>query len=183
MTGKKSMRRTTLANLTLRRRPGNPRQGWLVAGGGAIPVAIGRRGIAANKHEGDGTTPAGRYRLVRLWFRPDRMPRLRTLLPARAITAADGWCEDPGDRRYNRPIRIRPGEPGDPLVRGDALYDLVIELDHNQRPRIAGRGSAVFIHVARADMTPTAGCVTMPAAPLRRLLARLGPATTLTILS
>jgi L,D-peptidoglycan transpeptidase YkuD (ErfK/YbiS/YcfS/YnhG family) len=175
------MHRTTLANLKVHKRPGNRRQGWLLAGPRPIKVAIGRAGIKANKREGDGATPVGRYRLVRLWWRADRIPRPRTLLPTRAITAADGWCEDPCDRRYNRPIRMRPGEPGDRLRRSDALYDLIIEIDHNQRPRIAGRGSAVFIHVARADMTPTAGCVSMPTATLRRLLARLGPATTITI--
>ncbi|MBO0751469.1 MAG: L,D-transpeptidase family protein [Bradyrhizobiaceae bacterium] len=175
------MHRTTLANLRLHKRAGDRRQGWLLAGARPIKVAIGRTGIKANKREGDGATPAGRYRLVRLWWRADRMPRPRTLLPARAITAADGWCEDPADRRYNRPIRMRPGEPGDRLRRSDALYDLIIELDQNQRPRIAGRGSAVFVHVARPDMSPTAGCVSMPAATLRRLLARLGPATTITI--
>ena len=176
------MHRTTLANLTVRRRPGDRRQGWLLAGASPIRVAIGRASITANKHEGDGATPAGRYRLVRLWFRPDRMPRPRTLLPVRPITAGDGWCEDPGDRRYNQPIRIGANDAGDRLVRSDALYDIVIELDHNRRPRVAGRGSAVFIHVARPDMTPTAGCVAMPAVTLRRLLARLGPDTTITIL-
>jgi L,D-peptidoglycan transpeptidase YkuD (ErfK/YbiS/YcfS/YnhG family) len=144
-------------------------------------VAIGRGGIKADKREGDGATPAGRYRLVRLWWRADRMPRPRTLLPVRPITAADGWCEDPSHRRYNRPIRMSAGQPGDRLKRTDALYDLIIEIDHNQRPRIAGRGSAVFIHVARADMTPTAGCVSMPVNTLRGLLARLGANTTITI--
>lgn len=175
------MHRTTLENLNLRTRPGNRRQGWLLAGPQAIKVAIGRSGIKANKREGDGATPAGRYRLVRLWWRADRIPRPRTMLPARPITAADGWCEDPSDRRYNRPIRMLPGQPGDRLRRTDALYDLIIEIDHNLRPRIAERGSAVFIHVARADMTPTAGCVSLPDYTLRRLLARLGPNTTITI--
>jgi L,D-peptidoglycan transpeptidase YkuD (ErfK/YbiS/YcfS/YnhG family) len=177
------MNRTTLANLRLRTKPGNRRQGWLSTGPQCIKVAIGRAGIKANKREGDGATPAGRYRLVRLWWRPDRLPRPRTMLPARPITAADGWCEDPADRRYNQPIRMLPGQPGDRLRRADALYDLIIEIDHNQRPRVAGRGSAVFIHAARADMTPTAGCVSMPADTMRRLVARLGPRTTITIYS
>jgi L,D-peptidoglycan transpeptidase YkuD (ErfK/YbiS/YcfS/YnhG family) len=175
------MHRTTLANLDVRTRPGNRRQGWLLAGPQPIKVAIGRSGIKANKREGDGATPAGRYRLMRLWWRADRIPRPRTMLPSRQITGADGWCEDPSDRRYNRPIRMLPGQPGDGLRRTDALYDLIIEIGHNLRPRIAGRGSAVFIHVARADMTPTAGCVSMPDRTLRRLLARLGPNTTITI--
>ena len=71
----------------------------------------------------------------------------------------DAWCEDPADRRYNRPFRRAANEPGDRLRRDDGLYDLVIEIDHNTRPRVAGRGSAVFIHVARAGLAPTEGCV------------------------
>ena len=63
----------------------------------------------------------------------------------------------------------------------DHLYDLVIEIDHNIRPRIRGRGSAVFIHVARPGLAPTAGCIALPAAALRRLLPRLGPGTTISI--
>jgi L,D-peptidoglycan transpeptidase YkuD (ErfK/YbiS/YcfS/YnhG family) len=175
------MLRTTLVNLNVRATPGNRRQGWLSAGGRYTKVALGRCGIKANKREGDGTTPAGRYRLVRLWWRPDRLPRPRTLLPVRPIRASDGWCEDPSDRRYNRAITISPGGPADRLWRADALYDLIIEIDHNQRPRISGRGSAVFIHVARADLSATAGCVSLPSTALRRFIARLGPKTTITI--
>jgi L,D-peptidoglycan transpeptidase YkuD (ErfK/YbiS/YcfS/YnhG family) len=175
------MHRTTLANLHLRTRPGDRRQGWLLAGPCVTKVAIGRSGIKADKREGDGATPAGRYRLVRLWWRADRITRPRTMLPAKPITATDGWCEDPSDRRYNRPIRMSPGQAGDRLWRKDALYDVIIEIDHNIRPRITRRGSAVFIHVARAEMTPTAGCVSLPDRTLRRLLARLGPNTTISI--
>jgi len=175
------MHRTTLANLSLRTRPGNRRQGWLLAGGRYTKVALGRSGIKANKREGDGATPAGRYRLVRVWWRPDRLPRPRTLLPTRPITRLDGWCEDPSDKRYNRAIRISPGQPGDRLWRSDDLYDLILEIDHNKRPRVSGRGSAVFVHVARAELAPTAGCISMPVKTLRQLLARLGPKTTITI--
>jgi L,D-peptidoglycan transpeptidase YkuD (ErfK/YbiS/YcfS/YnhG family) len=144
-------------------------------------VALGRSGIKANKREGDGATPAGRYRLVRIWWRPDRIPRPRTLLPVTPIGVLDGWCEDASDRRYNRAIRMKPGQPGDRLWRSDALYDLIIEIDHNRRPRISGRGSAVFVHVARADLAPTAGCISLPINTLKQLIPRLGPRTTITI--
>jgi L,D-peptidoglycan transpeptidase YkuD (ErfK/YbiS/YcfS/YnhG family) len=175
------MHRTTLANLNLWTKPGNRRQGWLSAGNQYIKVAIGRSGIKANKREGDGATPAGRYRLVRLWWRADRIPRPRTLLPVRPIHVLDGWCEDPSDRRYNRAIRNSPGQAGDRLWRSDALYDLIIEIDHNQRPRVSGRGSAVFVHVAREDLSSTAGCISLPIKTFRQFVARLGPRTTLTI--
>ena len=94
----------------------------------------------------------------------------------RRIRGDDGWCEDPRDRHYNQPIRLEPDHPGDRLKRADRLYDLIVELDHNTRPRIAGRGSAVFMHVARPGFAPTAGCVALTAAALRRLVARTGAA-------
>jgi len=174
-------RRTTLTRIDVSRRPGNPTKGLVAAGPLRIAAALGRSGIAAGKREGDGATPAGRFRPVRLWWRADRLPRPRTALPVRRIGAADGWCEDPADRRYNRAITLAPGAAGDRLLREDALYDMVIEIDHNARPRVAGRGSAVFIHVARAGLGPTAGCIAMPAAALRRLLARIGPKTVIIV--
>lgn len=152
-----------------------------MAGPQVLPVALGRAGIRANKREGDGGTPRGRFRLVRLWWRADRAPRPRTLLPARRIGPHDGWCEDPADRRYNRPVKVPKESNADRLWREDRLYDFVIELDHNTRPRITGRGSAVFVHVARENFGPTAGCVALAPGPLRRLLARFGPRTRIAI--
>jgi L,D-peptidoglycan transpeptidase YkuD (ErfK/YbiS/YcfS/YnhG family) len=156
-------------------------RGVLLAGARAIPVVLGRAGIAADKREGDGATPRGRFQLIRLWWRADRAPRPRGLLPARRIDRALAWCESPADRRYNRPFRRSANEPGDRLWRDDRLYDLVIEISHNTRPRVAGRGSAVFIHVARPDRGPTAGCVALDAKELRRLLGRVGPRTRIEI--
>jgi L,D-peptidoglycan transpeptidase YkuD (ErfK/YbiS/YcfS/YnhG family) len=156
-------------------------RGLLVAGPLTLPVALGRGGIKANKREGDGATPRGTFRLVRLWWRADRHPRPASLLPVRRIKPDDGWCEDPADRRYNRPIKLTPASQADRLKRADALYDFIIELDHNTRPRVKGRGSAVFIHAARPGFAPTAGCVALRLPALRRLLARLGPRTRIVV--
>ncbi len=160
---------------------GHPQRGWLTAAGVVVPVALGRGGIKADKREGDGGTPRGSFRPLRLWWRADRLLRPRTLLPVRRITAQDAWCEDPADRHYNQPLRQPPGSPGDRLRRDDHLYDLIVEIDHNTRPRVAGRGSAVFLHLARDNFGPTAGCVAMHRSALLRLLARLGPHTRIVI--
>lgn len=165
----------------VRARPGNRSQGVLLAGPLSFPVALGRGGIKANKREGDGATPRGSFRLKRLWWRAGRHPRPATLLPATRIMPDDGWCEDPSDRHYNRRIKVPPKSKADRLARTDNLYDFIIELDHNTRPRIAGRGSAVFIHVARPKFAPTAGCVALKLDTLRRLLARIGPNTRLVV--
>jgi L,D-peptidoglycan transpeptidase YkuD (ErfK/YbiS/YcfS/YnhG family) len=170
-----------LRKLTVHRRPAQASRGWLSAGGRALPVALGRGGIRANKREGDGATPRGVFRLRRLWWRADRHPRPRTLLPIRRIRPDDGWCEDPRNRRYNRPVVVAKDSKADRLARPDRLYDFVIELDHNTRPRIAGRGSAVFIHVARDGFKPTAGCIALTLPALRRLLSVLGPRTCIAI--
>jgi len=170
-------RETSLLWLTVRRKAGEPARGWLVAGPLALPVALGRAGIKANKREGDGATPRGVFRLKRLWWRADRHPRPATLLPVQRIGPEDGWCEDPKDRRYNRPVKRSAQSNADRLMRGDQLYDLIVEIDHNTRPRVAGRGSAVFIHVARPGFAPTAGCIALKLASLRRLLGRVGPYT------
>jgi L,D-peptidoglycan transpeptidase YkuD (ErfK/YbiS/YcfS/YnhG family) len=175
------MHKRTLSRITVRRKPGDSTRGWLTVGPLSLPVALGRGGIKANKREGDGGTPRGTFRAKRLWWRAERHARPATLLPARRIKLDDGWCEDPSDRRYNRPVKLPVGSTADRLARKDDLYDFVVEIDHNTRPRIAGRGSAVFIHVARPQFKPTAGCVALDIGSLRRLLARLGPRTRIVV--
>jgi L,D-peptidoglycan transpeptidase YkuD (ErfK/YbiS/YcfS/YnhG family) len=170
-----------VSSVLIRAAAGNRCRGWLTAGNRVIPVALGRGGILANKREGDGGTPRGAFRPVRLWWRADRCPRPRTFLPVRAIGAEDAWCEDPADRHYNQPVRLGLDRRGDRLQRDDHLYDFIIEIDHNTAPRIAGRGSAVFLHLARENFSPTAGCVAMTRSAMLRLLKDLGPDTRIVI--
>jgi len=175
------MQKRSLSRITVRRKPGNSSRGWLIAGMLALPVALGRGGIKANKREGDAGTPRGQFRLKRLWWRADKHPRPVTSLPLQRITSADGWCEDPKDRHYNQPIKVPAHTNADRLARNDDLYDFIIEIDHNTRPRVAGRGSAVFIHAARKGFAPTAGCVALELRTLRRMLSRLGPDTRIVV--
>jgi L,D-peptidoglycan transpeptidase YkuD (ErfK/YbiS/YcfS/YnhG family) len=175
------MRQKTRSVIYARPRPGQRSRGLLLTGARVLPVMFGRSGIRADKREGDGATPRGRFRLVRLWWRADRWPRPRTLLPVLRIKPDLAWCEDSADRRYNRPFRRsangRDRASGDRLWRDDHLYDFIIEIDHNARPRVAGRGSAVFLHLARPGRRPTAGCIAFEQADLLRLLAEVGPRT------
>jgi L,D-peptidoglycan transpeptidase YkuD (ErfK/YbiS/YcfS/YnhG family) len=169
------------AAIRIRAAAGNRCRGWLTGEGRIVPVALGRGGIRANKREGDGGTPKGIFRPRQLWWRADRHPRPRTFLPVRAIGSQDAWCEDPASRHYNQPMRLDDTAGGDRLRRDDHLYDFIVEIDHNTHPRIAGRGSAVFLHLARPDFSPTAGCVSMTRAAMLRLLERLGPETKIVI--
>jgi L,D-peptidoglycan transpeptidase YkuD (ErfK/YbiS/YcfS/YnhG family) len=177
----KDVRPASLRFIRIGTRPGRRTLGFLAAGPLTMKVALGRSGVRADKREGDGGTPRGTFHPLRLWWRADRLPRPRTLLPFRRIGEADAWCEDPADRRYNRPVRRSASEPGDRLRRADRLYDLIVEIDHNVRPRVAGRGSAVFIHVARESFGPTAGCIALNVRDLKILLSRLSAKTRIVV--
>jgi L,D-peptidoglycan transpeptidase YkuD (ErfK/YbiS/YcfS/YnhG family) len=172
---------TSSRTILVRRAAGDPHRGWLTVDRQAVPVALGRGGIKADKREGDGGTPRGSFRPRQLWWRADRHPRPRTMLPVRPIRPDDAWCEDPRSRHYNQPTRLGHGRDGDRLRRDDHLYDFIIEIDHNTAPRIASRGSAVFLHLARPDFSPTAGCVSMTKSAMLRLLERIGPQTRIVI--
>jgi L,D-peptidoglycan transpeptidase YkuD (ErfK/YbiS/YcfS/YnhG family) len=133
------------------------------------------------KREGDGGTPLGRFPVRLVLYRPDKIPRPRTLLSVRAIRAGDGWCDDPRDRNYNRLVRLPSKRSAERLMRDDRLYDLVLVLGYNDRPRIRGRGSAIFMHLARDGYTPTEGCVALSRRDLLAVLAEIKSGTTVLI--
>ena len=154
--------------------PGERHRGFLRCGPLILSCALGRSGIAHLKREGDGATPAGRHRLLSLYVRRDRLPGPRSALPARSLRRNDGWSEDVRHGRYNCPVRLPSSAAHEAMWRDDRLYDIVGVLDWNMRPRIRGRGSAIFLHVARPFHAPTAGCIALEYRDLTRLLALAG---------
>jgi L,D-peptidoglycan transpeptidase YkuD (ErfK/YbiS/YcfS/YnhG family) len=159
-------------NIVVRRAPGNSTQARLRLAHGVVQAALGRSEISALKREGDGATPLGRFPIRQVLYRADRVARPRTFLPIHAIRADEGWCEDPTDRNYNRLVKVSPASNADRLMRDDHLYDLVLVLGYNDRPRVKGRGSAIFIHLSRSGYSPTAGCIALSQHDLRLLLAQ-----------
>lgn len=145
--------------------------GRLRIGNLEFPCALGRGGIKARKREGDGGTPLGAWRLGTVWYRADRVPRPRTGLALRPIRPDDGWCDAASDRNYNRWVRLPYTASAEALWRQDAVYDIVVVLEHNQRPRVRGHGSAVFLHIARPGFSPTEGCIAVSRPDMLRLLA------------
>ncbi len=176
------MRKQPSGQLIVRTLRRSSTRGVLVAGSSVFPCALGRTGIRALKREGDGATPQGVYDLSQAFYRSDRCRRPRTGLPLRRLTPVDGWCDASDDRNYNRFVRHPYAASAEKMWRHDRLYDLVIVLDYNRCPRVRGRGSAIFVHVARPDFAPTEGCVALQPADLRRLLARLHRGTRVRIL-
>ena len=168
------------AILRVRPLPGCPRRGTLAFAGRFYPCALGRSGISRLKREGDGATPAGPLPLRAVLYRPDR-GRPRSGLPLRPLRKDDGWCDASGDRNYNRPVRLPYPASHEAMWRADGLYDIVVVLDWNLSRRLAGRGSAIFMHLARPGFAPTEGCVALRRRDLAAILARLGPGARLQI--
>ena len=142
-------------------------------GDSSFDCALGRAGLVADKREGDGGTPIGRFPFRRLLYRADRVARIETRLPARHIERADGWCDDPASPDYNKPIRLPHPASHEEMWLESALYDLVVVIGHNDDPVVPGAGSAVFLHVARDDLGPTAGCIAFKREDLLAILAQV----------
>lgn len=173
--------RSGLKVLTVRTSPLDRCKGHLAAGNLIIPCALGRGGISADKREGDGATPLGAMRILAGYYRRDRFPLRRTRLAMRPIAASLGWCDLPGDRNYNRPVRLPYAASHEDMLRKDRLYDACLVLDWNISPRKRGRGSAIFFHLAKPGFTPTQGCVAITARDMARLLPHLTSRTVLKV--
>lgn len=149
--------------------------------GTVFVCALGRGGLSAFKREGDGATPLGPVRLMRGFFRQGRLNRRNTGLELTLIKPDMGWCDDPADRNYNRPVRLPYAASHETLLRGDELYDICVVLDWNMQQRRRGRGSAIFLHVAKPGFPPTEGCVAVRPEVLKRLLPILSRQTRLVV--
>ena len=136
-----------------------------------LRCALGMGGVRVDKVEGDGATPAGLLPLRRILYRADRVPPPRCAMPIEPIAATDGWCDDPVDRRYNCFVHLPYDARHEELWRRDGAYDVISVLGWNDSPVVKGRGSAIFLHVARPDYAPTEGCVALSLPDLSRLLS------------
>jgi L,D-peptidoglycan transpeptidase YkuD (ErfK/YbiS/YcfS/YnhG family) len=147
------------------------------------PCALGPAGVvpAETKREGDGATPAGVWPIRRLLFRPDKGGAPATAIPSAAIARDDGWCDEPQDPAYNRPVKLPYAASAETLWRDDGIYDLIVVLGHNDDPPRPGYGSCIFLHLARPDFSPTQGCVAIARPDLEAFLVRARPGDALEI--
>jgi len=149
--------------------PGKTR-GRATLGEVGFDCTLGRAGIREVKREGDRATPAGRFAFRCVLFRQDRTAHPVTHLEVAPIRELDGWCDDPAHPAYNRMVRLPIDASHERLWRDDHLYDIVLVIGHNDAPVVPGAGSAVFVHLARPDFSPTEGCVAFTETDLRRIL-------------
>lgn len=156
--------------------------GVLFIGANRYDCTLGRTGVTLDKVEGDGKTPIGTYPFRQLIYRADRMAQPETGLPVEILTPDTGWCEDVAHADYNTKVVLPHPAVCDHMTREDNLYDMTVVIGYNDAPVAAGKGSAIFMHLARPEWTPTAGCVGLRPDDLLAVLKLLTPDSHITIL-
>ena len=132
--------------------------------------AIGKAGIRKKKKEGDNITPKGIYKIVKIYYRDDRIKKISSKFKLIKITKKMGWCDDPKSEKYNQLIKLPNKYSHEKLYKKNNTYDLLLVLDYNMKPIIKNKGSAIFMHIAKKNYRPTAGCVTLKKNDLIKLL-------------
>lgn len=147
-------------------------QGTLSFHGQIYRCALGRGGVKADKQEGDGATPLGSFAMRKVFYRPDKFtaPPV-TKLPLEALESNSGWSDDSALPDYNCYVQLPYTGSHEQLWRADDLYDIIVVLAYNDAPVMLGKGSAIFMHIAREAYTPTDGCIALSQPDLLALLA------------
>lgn len=147
--------------------------GRLEFGGKTYHCALGKAGIGKKQTEGDNVTPAGCYPLRQVFYRADRIEKPKTELEVRAIQPEDAWCDDPKCSDYNQLVKLPHSGSHEKLCREDDIYNMVVPISYNDNPVISGKGSAIFMHIARSGYPTTEGCVALAKTDLLEVLAQV----------
>jgi L,D-peptidoglycan transpeptidase YkuD (ErfK/YbiS/YcfS/YnhG family) len=135
--------------------------------------ALGKAGIKKKKKEGDNITPEGTFKIIKVYYRPDKIKNFVTSIKKKKIKKNIGWCDDPVSNSYNKEIKLPSRFGHEKLYRKDNLYDLILVLNYNINPTIKNKGSAIFIHIAKKNYEPTAGCIALKKEDLIELLKKI----------
>jgi L,D-peptidoglycan transpeptidase YkuD (ErfK/YbiS/YcfS/YnhG family) len=135
--------------------------------------ALGKAGIGKKKKEGDNITPKGLYKIVKIYYRKDRIKKVSSKFKLIKITKNIGWCDDPNSEKYNQIINLPTKYSYEKLYRKDNVYDLILVLNYNMDPVIKKKGRAIFIHVAKKNYQSTQGCIALKKNNLMKLISKI----------
>jgi len=146
-----------------------------------LRCSIGKRGITVNKKEGDQKTPKGTFKFKSIFYRKDKLSNLKSFIRKRIIKKNMGWCDDPKSRFYNKLIELPFKESAEKMWLKSGIYDIVLVLNYNLKPIIKNKGSAIFLHLAKRNYSPTKGCIAVNKKDMFLLLKKINNKTKLTI--
>jgi L,D-peptidoglycan transpeptidase YkuD (ErfK/YbiS/YcfS/YnhG family) len=135
--------------------------------------ALGKGGIKQKEREGDFITPKGKFKLIKIYYRSDRIKKISSILKKIKIKKSMGWCDDVSSNYYNKQIKINKKFSHEKLYRKDNVYDIVVVLNYNLNPIIKGKGSAIFLHVAKKSYKKTQGCIALKKNELLNLVSKI----------
>ena len=135
--------------------------------------ALGKSGIGDKEIEGDNVTPRGTYKIVKMYYRKDRIKKITSKFKLIKITKIMGWCNDIKSKKYNQLIKLPTKYSHEKLYRKDNVYDLILVLNYNMKPTIKNKGSAIFIHVTRENYQSTQGCIALKKNNLIKLISKI----------
>ena len=142
-----------------------------------VKCALGKRGIGTKKKEGDLITPRGSFKIKGILYRRDRVKNLRTKIKKKEIHKKMGWCDDPESKKYNQLIKLPSKFNFEKLYRKDVIYDIIFILNFNTNPIKKNKGSAIFIHVAKRNYSPTKGCIAIKKNDIKKLAREISRKT------
>lgn len=150
--------------------------------GKTYKCAFGKNGFSEDKKEGDLCSPVGTFPLREVFYRFDKLgEHPQTTLPVKETKQDDGWCDAPEDEYYNQLVKLPHASSHEKMWRDDDLYDLVVAIGYNDQPAIPGKGSAIFMHIAKPNYEGTEGCIALKKADLLEVLAKATPETKIQI--
>ena len=135
--------------------------------------ALGKAGIGKKNKEGDNITPKGTYKIVKIYYRKDKIKKITSKIKLIKINKNMGWCDDPKSKFYNQEIRLPSKYSHEKFYRKDYIYDIIIVLDYNINPIIKHKGSAIFVHLTKNYKKKTAGCIAVKKKNLVKLLIQV----------
>lgn len=135
--------------------------------------ALGKAGINNKKIEGDNITPKGIYKIIKIYYRNDRIKKINSKLKLIKIKKNMGWCDDIKSKNYNKLLILPSKYSHEKLYRNDNLYDLILVLNYNINPIIKNKGSAIFIHISKQNYESTKGCIALKKKDLIKIISKL----------
>ena len=135
--------------------------------------ALGKGGVKKKTMEGDNITPKGIFKIIKIYYRPDKIKKIKTLIKKIKIKKNMGWCDDPNSRFYNKLINLPTKYTHEKLYRNDSLYDLIVVLSYNTNPIIKNKGSAIFMHIAKNSYKKTRGCIALKKEHLIEIISKI----------
>lgn len=141
----------------------------------SFAITVGRSGLAKDihstisfennmpvKHEGDGKSPSGIFKLGKVFSYHD-VENLK--MPFVQVDTNFYCVDDVASSYYNTLIKQDTAQHDfssfEYMKRDDSLYEYGVWVLYNSNPVTAGHGSCIFLHIWQNENTPTSGCTAM----------------------